>query len=330
MGWDGTDVRAISTTTTGIQNVTGTVALSAPVGITGSTGSILDATQGAAAPANILQVGGVYNSTAPTLATGKLTALQTDIAGDLKVSLAATSVTLPVSILSGSTALTNTSGALNVTLQSGSTALTNTSGALNVNVTNSSSGSNAAASATGSAVPANAGYTGVINPSGNLVGLPGYTDEGVAGSTGTQIGVMGMMLQQSGGNYAWAERCDANGSHIVTPAPSTYAVCTLSSQFINVSGAAICIKASAGNLYGLSLYSIAASPIFVEFFNVASAPTLGTSTVVFSVVIPASGSIVIPPYFALMNFSTGIGFAVTTAQGGTSTSTAVTGMIFYK
>jgi hypothetical protein len=141
---------------------------------------------------------------------------------------------------------------------------------------------------------------------------------------------MGMMLQQSGGNYAWAERCDANGSHIVTPAPSTYAVCTLSSQFINVSGAAICIKASAGNLYGLSLYSIAASPIFVEFFNVASAPTLGTSTVVFSVVIPASGSIVIPPYFALMNFSTGIGFAVTTAQGGTSTSTAVTGMIFYK
>jgi hypothetical protein len=259
-------------------------------------------------------------TSAPTYTTGKYGLLSLNTSGGLRVD--GSGVTQPIS---GSVSV---SGAVN--LQSSGTALTNTSGSLNVNVTNSSGSSNAAASATGSAVPASAGYTGVVAPSGNLVGLPGYTDEGATGTSGTQVGVMGMMLQQAGGNYSWAERCDSNGSHIITPAPSTYAVCALSAQFINASGSAICIKNSAGNLYGLSLYSIATSPIFVQFFNVATAPTLGTSTVVFSVVIPASGSIVIPPHMALMNFSTGIGFAVTTAQNGASTSTAVTGMIFYK
>jgi hypothetical protein len=55
------------------------------VGISGATGVTLDAVQNATAPANVLSVGGVYNSVAPTIASGSLTALQTDVNGQLKV-----------------------------------------------------------------------------------------------------------------------------------------------------------------------------------------------------------------------------------------------------
>jgi hypothetical protein len=324
MGTDGTDVRAFSTTSTGALNV-----VSAPVAITGASGAAVEAAQGTTAPAHVIQVGGVYNSTAPNISSGDITALRTDGVGNLKVSLAGVSVTPAVNIQSNGSTLTNTGGSLNVNLQSSGTNLTNTSGALNVNVTNSPSGSNAAASATGSAVPSQASYTG-INTNGTLTGLMGFTDQGAAGGTATQNGTMGMMLQQSGGNYAWAQRCDSNGSHIVTHAPSTFAVCALSSTFINNTGAAVTVKASAGNLYGFSLTNSTAAPAYVEFFNTTTTPTLGTTGVVFCVVIPASGNVTInPTAMGLMNFSSGIGFAVTTAENGTTTA-AVTGMIFYK
>jgi hypothetical protein len=110
---------------------------------------------------------------------------------------------------------------------------------------------------------------------------------------------------------------------------SVAAGAALSAKFINNSGAAVSIKNSAGNLYGFSLTNSTASPAFVEFFNTASAPTLGTTAVVFCIVIPASGNVTInPTTLGLMNFFLGIGFAVTTAENGTS-SAGVTGMIFY-
>jgi hypothetical protein len=112
--------------------------------------------------------------------------------------------------------------------------------------------------------------------------------------------------------------------------PSASAGAALSTKFISASGAAVNIKNSAGNLYGFSLTNATASPAFVEFFNTASAPTLGTTAVVFCVPIPASGNVTMnPTTLGLMNFSTGIGFAVTTAENG-ATSAAVTGMIFFK
>jgi len=112
--------------------------------------------------------------------------------------------------------------------------------------------------------------------------------------------------------------------------PSASAGAALSSTFINNTGAAASIKSTSGNLYGFCLTNTTAAPAYVEFFNLSGTPTLGTSAVAFCVLIPAGGNVTMnPPPMGLMNFSSGIGFAVTTAENGT-TAAAVTGMVFYK
>lgn len=112
-------------------------------------------------------------------------------------------------------------------------------------------------------------------------------------------------------------------------APSSASAAACSFKFINASGAAVSVKASAGNLYGFTLTNNTAAVAFVEFFNIASAPTLGTTAVVMAFEIPASSFINIPPStFALGNFATGIGFGCTTAENG-STAASVTGVLYY-
>lgn len=329
LGTDGTDVRALSTTSTGALNV-----VAAPVAVTGANGASVEAAQGATAPAHVLQIGGVYNSAAPTISSGDLTALQTDGNGSLKVSLAGTSV-IPL-----------------VQIQSSGTNLTNTGGALNVNVANNPN-TNSAAAATGAAVPADASYTGFDN-GGDLVGVSSanplpvtvvsggggggdvqYTSGQLSGATTT--GTVAMGGYGSGAStfavplsVSSTGVLKVDGSGVTQPVsvqPSTSS--SLSAKFINASGAAVNVKASAGNLYGFSLTNSTAALAYVEFFNTSSAPTLGTSGVVFCVVIPASGNVTInPTTMGLMNFSAGISFAATTAENG-STTAAVTGMIFY-
>lgn len=112
--------------------------------------------------------------------------------------------------------------------------------------------------------------------------------------------------------------------------PSTASAGAVSGTFINNTGASVNIKASAGNLYGFTLTNETAAVAYIEFFNIASAPVLGTTAVVFAVKIAANANLTIPPSaFGLLNFTTGIGFAVTTTENGVTTA-AVTGMIFFK
>lgn len=114
-----------------------------------------------------------------------------------------------------------------------------------------------------------------------------------------------------------------------TNAPATGSAAACSAKFLNASGAAISVKGGAGNLYGFAITNETAVVAYIEFFNTASAPTLGTTAVVFALKIAANATVIIPPSaIALMNFTTGIGFAVTTTENG-STTASVTGMIFY-
>jgi hypothetical protein len=114
---------------------------------------------------------------------------------------------------------------------------------------------------------------------------------------------------------------------VVLYAGST-AASACSFKFINASGAAVSVKASAGNLYGVTLTNNTAAIAFVEFFNTAGVPVLGTTAVTMAFEIPASGVLNIPPsVFALGNFVTGIGFACTTAENGVTTA-SVTGVIW--
>jgi hypothetical protein len=137
--------------------------------------------------------------------------------------------------------------------------------------------------------------------------------EGNAGAT-----LDGVMNGAASTNMLWT-----------APAPSSASAAACSFKFINASGAAVSVKASAGNLYGFTLTNNTAAVAFVEFFNIASAPTLGTTAVVMAFEIPASSFINIPPStFALGNFSTGIGFGCTAAENG-STAASVTGVLYY-
>lgn len=99
-------------------------------------------------------------------------------------------------------------------------------------------------------------------------------------------------------------------------------------QVLNAAGAATAIKATAGYVCGVSLVNNNAAVVFVEFFNTTSV-TLGTTTPVLVLVIPASSTLTISPSdFALINNSTAIYVAAVTAYNGASTG-SVTGSVFY-
>ena len=93
---------------------------------------------------------------------------------------------------------------------------------------------------------------------------------------------------------------------------------------------AVVVKASAGNLYGFQVTNGSASVCYLQFINVASGPTLGT-TAVYSFAVPASGTLTLAPgSFALSHFTTGISVGMSTTYNGSSAcGTAATGVIFY-
>ena len=100
---------------------------------------------------------------------------------------------------------------------------------------------------------------------------------------------------------------------------------------VNATGALVAVKASAGNLFGLSMFNNTAAIVFLSFWNVAvGSVTLGTTAPTCVFALPASGSLTIPPSnFALLNSGTAISFAAVTAYNG-STTASVTGSIFFK
>lgn len=73
------------------------------------------------------------------------------------------------------------------------------------------------------------------------------------------------------------------------------------------------VKASAGTLYGLYATNNGAAARYLKLYNLATAPTVGTSTPVMTLMIPAGGGITVPIPPQGINFSTGIAYALTGA-----------------
>lgn len=83
------------------------------------------------------------------------------------------------------------------------------------------------------------------------------------------------------------------------------------------------LKGSAGVVLGYSLYNNTASAKFFKFYDKATAPTVGTDTPAFTVIIPASGGANVE-FSTGVPFSTGIGYGITGAVADTdTTNTAV-------
>ena len=114
----------------------------------------------------------------------------------------------------------------------------------------------------------------------------------------------------------------------ITPAPSTNSI-GLTNLILNAAGALTAIKGSAGNLYGFSVQNNNAAVAYLEVWNVATGSvTLGTTAPIAVYIIPASGSLTIPPHLSLMYSATALCYAVVTAYNGSSLA-SVTGTIFY-
>lgn len=96
------------------------------------------------------------------------------------------------------------------------------------------------------------------------------------------------------------------------------------------------IKASPGNVYGLSCINTNATLYYLRLYNLAAAPTCSSSTgFVESLPCPASatGAGFVRPHPAGQGFSTGIGYCLTGGGGSTDNTNAATGVyvtVLYK
>lgn len=71
------------------------------------------------------------------------------------------------------------------------------------------------------------------------------------------------------------------------------------------------VKASAGTVYSVTCSNTGAAAAYVKLYNLASAPTVGTSVPAITLSIPASGTVNVPFGTHGMRFGTGIALAIT-------------------
>lgn len=134
-------------------------------------------------------------------------------------------------------------------------------GNLMVKTVNTGSGSNPAAGATGSAVPADADYQGV-NIGGTLTGVSGL-------AAGATVKAMTVAVVDGSGNqvtaFGGSASAIASNYHVVAAASNNAAL----------------IKGSAGTLFGVRIFNNAAYPVYVKLYNSTSNPPVPGTTGVF-------------------------------------------------
>lgn len=81
------------------------------------------------------------------------------------------------------------------------------------------------------------------------------------------------------------------------------------------------IKTSGGNLYSIIAIGLTSNVRYLKLYNKATAPTVGTDIPIMTIPIPANtqGAGVAIPFSMGVNFSAGIGIAITSGAGDTDT-----------
>lgn len=80
------------------------------------------------------------------------------------------------------------------------------------------------------------------------------------------------------------------------------------------------VKASAGTVFSVTASNTGAAAAFVKLYNLATAPTVGTSTPVITISVPASGTVTINFGTFGYRFATGIALAITNLAADTDTT----------
>lgn len=121
---------------------------------------------------------------------------------------------------------------------------------------------------------------------------------------------IGPASQQVQGSVTVSGSLTSGGTVTNTPVTPTQ-------SFINSAATtnATSVKASAGTVWNIVCYNANAAVRYVKFYNLAVAPTVGTSTPVFVIAVPATGTAQISPGSNGIRFGTGIALAITTGAG---------------
>jgi hypothetical protein len=117
-----------------------------------------------------------------------------------------------------------------------------------------------------------------------------------------------LQLDSSGKLLVNCTGCSAGST--VGLVPQTSGGLTMSHVIAAASTNATSLKASAGQLYGASIYNNATYPVYLKFYNKASAPTVGTDTIVYEVAVQAGTEREVHTEEGLA-FGTGIAWALT-------------------
>ena len=110
-----------------------------------------------------------------------------------------------------------------------------------------------------------------------------------------------------------------------TVTASTPATPTASAVTTAATTNATSTKASAGTLYGLSLSNPTATAVYFKLYNLAAAPTVGTSVPVITIPLPANSNVYQEFGPMGLRFGTGISWAATGAITDADTTAAVAG-----
>jgi hypothetical protein len=259
----------------------------------------------ATAPSSAMYAAGSFNSTLPTLTTGQMGALQLTTKGEQLVSLS--------------------TGGTSVGITAASVQPTFATAALTV--------ADRATGASAAAVPSSIMYAGATftttQPtvtSGQLVGLQ-TTSRGAllvslasADNTATAAGFVKLTDGTTAVPVKAASTAVAatDAAMVVGLSPNM----SPSSSDINSAATtnATSIKASAGTVFSVTASNTGAAAAFVKLYNLATAPTVGTSVPVLTISVPASGTVTVNYGTFGKRYTTGIALAITNLAADTDTT----------
>lgn len=263
------------------------------------------AASGASKSGNPVQIGGVFNTTQPTVTTGQAVEAQLTARGG---QIVATGVdTFNVTVNAALPAGTNAIGKLSAN-----------SGVIigDMNVVSDIPGTGATNLGKAEDAAHSSGDTGVS--------ILGRRIDTAASSAGTS------------GDYATIDT-SAEGAVWGTLTPTTTSGLSVANfntgdTYTALTNTAQVIKASAGNLYGYFIYNPNATAAYVMIYNIASASvTVGTSTAQMVFAIPAGAAANLMMAYPISFSNAGWSIAAATTGGGnTAPATALEVMIWYK
>lgn len=106
---------------------------------------------------------------------------------------------------------------------------------------------------------------------------------------------------------------------VTLPNPTPYALTSLATTN------AVSVKSTAGTAYLITVDNVSASARYLKLYNLATAPTVGTSVPILTIPLPATSSQVLNLGALGKRFSTGIAIAITGAMVYTDTTVIVAG-----